>query len=200
MRHTGHPPYRSSRCCLASFLFSFAICFHLKSAPVHYCFMFLCSRCLPTAGSCFSILDVRLQLLSIYLGLSFSLVPSLDYQVDPIPYLTLSFFSFPPFLYFLFFPRNSSWPGRLLQKKSFVGPSAPASFVSSLIGEDRRFLRVQFGIPSKLELELSGLHGCICAPPLGHLGLYEEAIRIGLRLPISPFVLELFQFLNRPFR
>ena len=66
----------------------------------------------------------------------------------------------------------------------------------SLHPDELSLVRIQYEVPSEYKLELSEPNNRACAPPPGRFYLYIEALRIGPRLPISPFVLAFFYFMD----
>ena len=57
-------------------------------------------------------------------------------------------------------------------------------------------IRVQYEVPSEYDLELPGSSDRASTPPPDHFCLYQEAFRAGLWLPLPPFVVALFRFLD----
>ena len=73
---------------------------------------------------------------------------------------------------------------------------APNAIPCSLTPDELQLIRVQYGVPPEYELELLGLSDRASAPPPSCFCLYQEAFRARLRLPLPPFVIALFQFLD----
>ena len=72
----------------------------------------------------------------------------------------------------------------------------PESLRSVLIVIDLDALRGSCFIPKEFQLVLPGLQGRIRAPPIGSIGVYEEALKADLHFPLHPFVeriLEMFE-------
>ena len=74
----------------------------------------------------------------------------------------------------------------------------PNIFIFILDSDGLRLILAQFENPTDYELKLLRPSGHICVPPSGWLGFYKEALRVGLRLSIPSFILELFHFMNIP--
>ena len=70
------------------------------------------------------------------------------------------------------------------------------SIPSSLTSDELSLIKIQYGVPLEYELELPGPTDRASAPPPGHFCLYQEAFHTGLRLPLPPFVVAFFRFLN----
>ena len=66
----------------------------------------------------------------------------------------------------------------------------------SLTPDELQLIRVQYGVLPEYELELPSPSDRASAPPSDCFCLYQEAFRAGLRLPLLPFVIALFQFLD----
>ena len=62
---------------------------------------------------------------------------------------------------------------------------APGQIESKLGARDLNRIRIRYGVPSIFELEPLGPNGRVSNPPPGRMSLYEEAFKIGLRLPIT---------------
>ena len=65
-----------------------------------------------------------------------------------------------------------------------------------MTSDELLLIRVQYGVPSEYDLEFSGPSDRASTPPLGRFYLYQEAFRAGLRLPLSPFIVAFFRFLD----
>lgn len=72
----------------------------------------------------------------------------------------------------------------------------PPNFQSELMEVDLVLLHGQFQILLEFQLEVLGLNDRACSPPLSRMSLYEKCLRVGLRLPLHPFFVTLFQFLD----
>lgn len=59
-------------------------------------------------------------------------------------------------------------------------------------------IQLAYCVLDEFELELPGSNARINDPPPDCLGVYEEALKAGLRFPISSFILELLHFYRIP--
>ena len=73
---------------------------------------------------------------------------------------------------------------------------ASGAIFCSLTPDELLLTRVQYGVPSEYDLELPGPSDRTSTPPSGRFCLYQEAFRVGLRLPLPSFVVALFRFLD----
>lgn len=71
-------------------------------------------------------------------------------------------------------------------------------FGSVLGAEDLAKTQTCYRVPDDFDLELSGTIERANDPPPDRLVVYEEAYRIGLCFPISPFIFDLFRFYGIP--
>lgn len=60
--------------------------------------------------------------------------------------------------------------------------------------EDLSRVRIMYGKPPKFNLVLPRVDDRVNTPPPGRIGMYEEALRTGLRFPVHPLVLGIFWF------
>ena len=73
------------------------------------------------------------------------------------------------------------------------------SIGSMLSSRELSTLRGRYGIPTAFELELPMTNSRVGDPPARWIGLYEELFRADLRLPMHPFIVEIFHFFNVSF-
>ena len=64
----------------------------------------------------------------------------------------------------------------------------PESLQSVLTVADLDALRGSCFVPREFQLVLAGPQGRVHAPPVGSIGVYKEALKVGLRFPLHPFV------------
>ena len=94
---------------------------------------------------------------------------------------------------------NPQVPVSADEPASGAGPRpifAPGAIPCSLTSEELLLIRVQCGVPPEYDLELPGPSDRASTPPSDHFCLYQEAFRVGLRLPLPSFVVALFRFLD----
>ena len=72
----------------------------------------------------------------------------------------------------------------------------PDAIPYSLTPDELLLIKDQYGVPPEYDLELPDLVDRTSTLPLGRFCLYQEAFRVGLRLPLPPFVVALFYFLD----
>ena len=64
----------------------------------------------------------------------------------------------------------------------------PKSFESIMTLADLKGLRSLYFIPREFGLTLTSTNDRICFLPAGSIGVYEEALKVGLRFPLHPFI------------
>ena len=72
----------------------------------------------------------------------------------------------------------------------------PGAIPCSLTPDELLLIRVQYGVLPEYDLELPDPADRASTPPPDRFCLYQEAFRVGLRLPLPPFVVALFHFLD----
>ena len=94
---------------------------------------------------------------------------------------------------------NPQVPVSADEPASGAGPRpvfASGAIPCSSTPDELLLIRVRYGVPPEYDLELPGPSDRASAPPPGRFYLYQEAFRAGLQLPLPPFVVALFWFLD----
>ena len=74
--------------------------------------------------------------------------------------------------------------------------SNPEGFGSELAVDDLGMAQGFCFIPAKFGVELARPKERVHQPPLGRLGIYEEALKAGLRFSLHPFIIKLIKDLT----
>ena len=73
---------------------------------------------------------------------------------------------------------------------------ASGAIPCSLTPDELLLIRVQYGVPPEYDLELPGPADRASTPPPDRFYLYQEAFHARLQLPLPPFIVALFRFLD----